>query len=171
MVLLAAPPTDSETQKALKYLGKAIYIACKFEEYCQHLVFVLEVRRPRVDIPSDEESFKALVKLVNSKLINLNKFISDQAKLREDATTLLYSARESRNYIVHEALRDFELQIQKHDGFSQWQKKLTDELNSISLGIAIVAVLLSRHTAEPKITDSEFESYPNIVELWVFDRD
>ena len=171
MPLLADPPTDEVTQAACVLLGRALYIASEFEGDCRSLAFVLKVREPQSEEQSDDQFFQALSKAVLGRLVDLNKHIARRAKLKQSYAEMLHAARDARNYIAHEATSDLERLIKLPDGFAQWQSILASKLEDVAFGQIIVAVLLSRNSAEATPTHAGIDSYPKKVASWVFESD
>lgn len=171
MPLLADPPTDEVTRAACVLLGRALYIASEFESDCRSLVFVLKVREPQLEQQSDDEFFTALSKTVFGRLVDLNELIACRAKLKQDYAGMLHAARNARNYIAHEATGELERLIKLPDGFTQWQSILASKLEDVAFGRMIVAVLLSRNSAEATPTHAVINSYPKKVASWVFESD
>ena len=152
-------------------LGRALYVASGFENDCRALSFVLKVREQQPKGQSDEEFFTAVSKAVLGRLVDLNKFIARRAKLNEDYGMMLHSARDARNYIAHEATDDLERLNKTPGGFALWQGVLSSKLEEVALGKIIVAVLLSRNSAETTPTQEVIDAYPEIVKSWVFGSD
>jgi len=171
MPLLDDPPADEVTRTACVLLGRALYIASGFEDYCRSLAFVLKVREPQPEGQTDDEFFTAVSKAVLGRLVDLNKLIARRAKLKEDYATMLHAARDARNYIAHEATGDLERLIKVPGGFSQWQNVLASKLEEVAFGRIIVSVLLSRNSAEATPTQEAIDAYPKVVESWVFEGD
>lgn len=171
MPLLTHPPTDEVTGTACMMLGRALNIACGFEDDCRSLAFVLKVREPQPEGQSDDEFFVAVSKAVLGRLVDLNKLIARRAKLKEDYAAMLHAARDARNYIAHEAASDLERLTKAPGGFSQWQSVMASKLEEVAYGKIIVAVLLSRNSAEPAPTQESIDEYPKRVKSWVFEGD
>ena len=171
MPLLADPPVDEVTRVACVLLGRALYVASGFEDDCRSLAFVLKVREPQTEGQPDDEFFTAVSKAVLGRLVDLNKLIARRAKLKEDYAAMLHAARDARNYIAHEATGDLERLIKLPDGFAQWQSVLASKLEEVAFGKIIVAVLLSRNSAEATPTHAVIDSYPKRVASWVFESD
>ena len=171
MPLLSDPPTDPESVWAHAVLGRALYIACEFESNCRSLAFVLKVRDPQLGGQSDEEFFEALSKAVLGRLVDLNKLIAKRTNLEEDYSALLHAARDARNYIAHEAVDELELQAKVPGGVDRWRAVMESKLHDIAYGKIIVAVLLSRNSAEPTPTATEIDAYPLKIKSWVLRRD
>ena len=171
MPLLSDPPTDEVTRTACVMLGRALYVASGFEDDCRSLAFVLKVREPQPEGQSDDEFFTAVSKAVLGRLVDLNKLIACRAKLKEDYAEMLHTARDARNYIAHEATGDFEHLMKVPGGYGQWQSALASKLEEVAFGRIIVAVLLSRNSAEVAPTQEVIDAYPKIVESWVFASD
>ena len=171
MPLLSDPPADEVTRAACVMLGRALYIASGFENDCRSLAFVLKVREPQSEGQSDDEFFTAVSKAVLGRLVDLNKLIARRAKLKEDYAAMLHTARGARNYIAHDATADLERLMKVPGGFGQWQSVLASKLEEVVFGRIIVAVLLSRNSAEVTPTREVIDAYPKMVESWVFERD
>jgi len=171
MPLLANPPTDEVTRTACVMLGRALYVASGFEDDCRSLAFVLKVRELQPEGLSDEEFFTAVSKAVLGRLVELNKLIARRAKLKEDYAAMLHAARDARNYIAHEATGDFERLMKVPGGFVQWKSVLASKLEDVAFGKIIVAVLLSRNSAEVTPTQEVIDAYPKIAASWVFEND
>lgn len=169
MPLLSDPPADEVTLTACVMLGRALYIASGFENDCRSLAFVLKVREPQPEGQSDDEFFTAVSKAVFGRLVDLNKLIARSAKLKEDYSAMLRTARDARNYIAHEATGDLERLIKVPGGFGQWQSVLASKLEEVAFGRIIVAVLLSRNSAEATPTKEVIDAYPKSVNSWVFE--
>lgn len=167
MPLLADPPADEDTGSACVLLGRALYIACGFEDDCRSLAFVLKVREPQPEGQSDDEFFVA----VSKALVDLNKLIARRAKLKEDYAAMLHAARDARNYIAHEAANDLERLMKAPDGLGQWQNAMASKLEEVTYGKIIVAVLLSRNSAEPTPTQEAIDEYSKRIKSWVFEGD
>ena len=131
MPLLVDPPADEDTGSACVLLGRALYIACGFEDDCRSLAFVLKVREPQPEGQSDYEFFVAVSKAVLGRLVDLNKLIARRAKLKEDYLAMLHAARDARNYIAHEAANDLERLMKAPDGFVQWQSTMASKLEEV----------------------------------------
>ena len=171
MPLLSEPPADEITRAACAMLGRALYIASGLEDDCRALAFVLKVREPQPEGQSDDEFFTAVSKAVLGRLVDLNKLIAHRAKLKEGYGAMLHTARDARNYIAHEATGDLERLVKVPGGFGQWQSVLASKLEEVAFGEIIVAVLLSRNSAEVTPTQEVIDAYPKIVESWVFEGD
>lgn len=171
MPLLTDLPIDEGTNSACVVLGRALYVACGFEDDCRSLAFVLKVREPQSEEQSDDEFFAAVSKAVLGRLVDLNKLIARRAKLRENYVAMLHAARDARNYIAHEAAGDLERLAKAPSGISQWRSDLTSKLEEVTYGKIIVAVLLSRNSAEPTPTQEAIDAYPEKVNSWVFGSD
>jgi len=169
MPLLTDPPADEFTQTACVLLGKALYIASEFEDDCRSLAFVLKVREPQPKGQSDDEFFSAVSKAVLGRLVDLSKFIARRAKIKEDYVAMLHTARNARNYIAHEATGDLTRLMKVSGGFGMWQSVLASKLEEVTFGSIIVAVLLSRNSAEATPTQEAIDSYPKRIESWVFE--
>ncbi len=152
-------------------LGRALYVASGFEDDCRSLAFVLKVRKPQPEGTSDDEFFKAVSKAVLGRLIDLNKLIADRTKLKKDYVEMLHTARTARNYIAHEATGEFDRLLKIPGGFGQWRNVLASKLKEVVFGKIIVAVLLSRNSAEVMPTQEVIDAYPKMVEFWVFESD
>ena len=171
MQLLTDPPTDEVTRIACTFLGRALYVASRFENDCRSLAFILKVREPQPEGQSEDEFFTAVSKAVLGRLVDLSRLIARRAKLKEDYAGILHAAREARNYIAHEATGDLERLQKVSGGFGQWQSLLASKLEEIAFGRIIVAVLLSRNSAEATPTQLVIDAYPQRVESWVFKGD
>ena len=171
MPLLADPPPDEVTRTACVLLGRALFIASGFEDDCRSLAFVLKVREPQPEGQSDDEFFTAVSKAVLGRLVDLNKLIARRAKLKEDYAAMLHAARDARNYIAHEAVDDFERLTKVSGGFEQWRDVMASKLEEVAYGRIIVAVLLSRNSAEATPTPEAIDAYPKRVASWVFESD
>jgi len=171
MPLLSNPPADEVTRTACVMLGRALYVASGFEDDCRALSFVLKVLEPQPEGQSEEEFSTAVSKAVLGRLVDLNKFIARRAKLKEDYGAMLHTARDARNYIAHEANGDLERLIKVPGGFVKWQSVLASKLEEVAFGRIIVAVLLSRNSAEATPTQEVIDAYPKVVESWVFESD
>lgn len=171
MPLLSDPPADEVTRTACAMLGRALYIASGFEDDCRSLAFVLKVREPQPEGQSDDEFFTAVSRAVLGRLFDLNKLIAYRAKLKENYAAMLHTARDARNYIAHEATGDLERLMKVPGGFGQWQSVLASKLEEVAFGRIIVAVLLSRNSAEMTPTKEVIDAYPKMVESWVFEGD
>lgn len=171
MSLLADPPPDEVTRTTCVLLGRALFIASGFEDDCRSLAFVLKVREPQPEGQSDDEFFTAVSKAVLGRLVDLNKLIARRAKLKEDYASMLHAARDARNYIAHEAVCDFERLNKVSGGFGQWQDVMASKLDEVAYGRIIVAVLLSRNSAEATPTREAIDAYPKKVASWVFESD
>lgn len=152
-------------------LGRALYVACGFEDDCRSLAFVLKVREPQTEGQTDDEFFAVVSKAVLGRLVDLSKLISRRARLREDYAAMLHTARDARNYIAHEAFGDLERLTKAPGGFGQWQSVLASKLEDVAYGKAIVAVLLSRNSAEPTPAQEAIDEYPRRIASWVFESD
>lgn len=170
-MLLADPPADEATRGACELLGRALYVASGFEDACRSLAFVFKIREPQPVGQTDDDAFNALTKAVLGRLIELNKLIVHRANLKDDYEAMLHAAREARNYIAHEAAGDLDRLIKVPNGLAKWRSILESTLEDVALGTIIVAVLLSRHTAEAPPSREMIDSYPQRVAAWVFDRD
>lgn len=170
MPLLSDPPTDEVTHAACVMLGRALYIASGFEDDCRSLALVFKVREPQPEGQSDDEFYVALSKAVLGRLVDLNKLIVRRAMLKEDYAAILHTARNARNYIAHEATSDLNLRMKVTDGFGQWQNILASKLEEVAYGKMIVAVLLSRGTAEATPSQEAINAYPKKVQSWVFEK-
>ncbi len=171
MSLLADPPFDEGKTSACMVLGRALYIACGFEDDCRSLAFVLKVREPQPEGQSEDEFFAAVSKAVLGRLVELSKLIVRRAKLPEDYAAMLHAARDARNYIAHEAVGELKRLTKVPNGFSQWQSAMASKLEDVAYGKIIVAVLLSRNSAELKPTQEAIEAYPRKLNSWVFESD
>lgn len=171
MPLLADPPIDADSVWAHAALGRALYIASSFEEDCQCLAFVLKVREPQPDGQSDEEFFEAVSKAVLGRLVDLNKLIARRAKLPDDYAVLLHAARDARNYIAHEAARELEAVRKATGSIDNWRSVMASRLEEIAIGKIIVAVLLSRNSAEPTPTKETINAYAKKVISWALSSD
>lgn len=171
MTLLTDLPVDDDINSACAILGRALYIACRFEDDCRSLAFALKVKEPHPEQQSDDEFIAAVSKVVLGRLVDLNKLIARRAKLLENYAAMLHAAREARNYIAHEAAGDFERLAKEPGGIGQWRSVLTTKLEEVSYGKMIVAVLLSRNSAEPTPTQNAIDRYPEKVNSWVFRSD
>lgn len=171
MPLLVDPPADEDTGSACVVLGRALYVACGFEVDCRSLAFVLKVREPQPEGQSDDEFFAAVSKAVLGWLADVNKLIVRSARLPEDYAALLHAARDARNYIAHEAASDLERLSKAPDGFSQWRSVMASKLEDVTYGRVIVAVLLSRNSAELTPTHEVIDAYPKRIKSWVFGSD
>jgi hypothetical protein len=169
MPLLADPPADEVTRTACVLLGRALYIASGFEDDCRSLAFVLKVRELQPEGQSDDEFFTAVSKAVIGRLVDLNNLIARRAKLKEDYAAMLHAARDARNYIAHEAVGDLERLTNESSGFGKWQDILASKLEEVAYGRIIVAVLLSRNSAEGTPTQHAIGAYPKRVASWVFE--
>lgn len=169
MPLLADPPADEVTRTACVLLGRALYISSGFEDDCRSLAFVLKARELKPEGQSDDEFLTAVAKAVLGRLVDLNKLIACQARLKEDYAAMLHTARDARNYIAHEAAADLERLMKVSGGFGQWQRTLGSKLEAVAFGRIIVAVLLSRYSAEVTPTQDGIDTYPKRVESWVFE--
>ncbi|CAN7790227.1 hypothetical protein LJR034_009038 [Caballeronia sp. LjRoot34] len=171
MPLLSDPPLDSETTRALAALGRALYIACEFESDCRSLAFVFKLKEPQPNDQSDEQFFEAVGKVVLGRLVDLNQLITKRAKLPEDYAAMLHAARDARNYVAHEAADELTRLAKVPDGVGQWRQVLATKLQDIALGKIIVAVLLSRNSAEPTPTKEVINAYRRKVESWTLRSD
>lgn len=171
MPLLSDPPADGETTWALAALGRALYIACEFESDCRSLAFVLKVREPQPNDQSEEQFFEAVSKAVLGRLVDLSKLISTRANLSEDYAAMLHAARDARNYVAHEAADELDRLAKVPDGIGQWRQIMATQLQDIAFGKIIVAVLLSRNSAEPTPTKEVIDAYPKKVESWALRSD
>lgn len=168
MPLLFAPPTDSDSTWAYAALGRALYIACEFENNCRSLAFVFKIKEPQSNDLSDEQFFEAVRKVVLGRLFNLNELISTRGKLTEDYAAMLHAARDARNYVAHEAADDLDRLTKVPDGIGQWRRLMASKLQDIAFGKIIVAVLLSRNSAEATPTKEVTDAYPGKIESWAF---
>ncbi len=168
MPLLAIPPVDAVTQTACVLLGRALYIASGFEDDCRSLAFALKMTELQPEGQSDDDFFTAVSKTVLGRLVELNKLIAQRAKLKEDYVAMLHTARDARNYIAHEATGDLKHLTKVPGGFDQWQSVLESKLEAVVFGRIIVAVLLSRNSAEVAPTQEVVDAYPEMVKSWVF---
>ena len=171
MSLLFDLPVDEHTRWACVVLGRALYVASGFEDDCRCLAFVFKVRELQPEGQSDDEFFAAVSKAVLGRLVDLNKLIARNAKLRENYVEMLHAARDARNYIAHEAAGDFERLAKAPGGIGQWRSVLTSKLEEVTYGKIIVAVLLSRNSTEPTPTKDAIDAYPEKVNSWVFGSD
>lgn len=171
MPLLSDPPLDSETTWALAALGRALYIACEFESDCRSLAFVFKLKEPQSNDQSDEQFFEAVGKVVLGRLVDLNQLIATRAKLPEDYAAMLHAARNARNYVAHEAADELTRLAKAPDGIGRWRQVMATKLQDIALGKIIVAVLLSRNSAEPTPTKEVINAYRRKVESWALRSD
>ena len=171
MPLLSDPPAEEGKISACVVLGRALYIACGFEDDCRSLAFVLKVRELQPEGQSDDEFFAVVSKAVLGRLVDLSKLIARRGKLREDYTAMLHAARDARNYIAHEAVGELNRLTKVPNGFSQWKSVMASKLEEVTYGRIIVAVLLSRNSAELTPTQEVIDAYPKKVESWVFEGD
>jgi hypothetical protein len=171
MPLLSDPPADEGKISACVVLGRALYIACGFEDDCRSLAFVLKIRDPQMQGLSDDESFDALSKAVLGRLVDLNKLIARRAKLPVDYAAMLHAARDARNYIAHEAAGELEHLTKASDGLSRWRSLMASKLEDVAYGKIIVAVLLSRNSAEATPAPETINAYSKRINLWVFEND
>lgn len=166
MPLLSVPPTDEVSNTACLMLGRALYVASSFEDDCRSLAFVLKVRELQ---PEDDEFFTMLSKAVLGRLFDVQTLIARCTKIKENYVELLQTARVARNYIAHEASNDCERLLKIPSGFGQWRNILASKLQEVVLGKIIVAVLLSRNSAEVMPTQEVIDTYPKMIESWVFE--
>jgi hypothetical protein len=171
MSLLADPSFDEGKTSAFMVLGRALYIACDFEDNCRSLAFVLKVREPQREGQSEDEFFSAVSKAVLGRLVDLSKLIARRAKLPEDYAAMLHAARDARNYIAHDAVGELNRLTKVPDGFSQWQSAMASKLEDVAYGKIIIAVLLSRNSAELTPTQETIDAYPSKLKSWVFKSD
>ena len=171
MPLLADSPTDVDTCSACVVLGRALYGACGFEDDCRSLAFVLNVKEPQPEGQSDDEFFAAVSKAVLGRLVDLSKLIARRAKLHEDYAAMLHAARDARNFIAHEAAGDLKHLAKEPGGFSKWRSIMASKLDEVTYGKIIVAVLLSRNSAESTPTQEAIDAYPERIKSWVFGSD
>lgn len=171
MPLLTDLPVDEDTSSACVVLGRALYVACGFEEDCRSLAFVLKVRELEPQVLSDDEFFTAVKKVTLGRLADINQAIERKVKLRKNYVEMLRDARNARNYIAHEAIGDLEHFAEAPDGIDWWRSVLTSKLEEISYGKMIVAVLISRISSEPTPMQEAIDAYPEKVNSWVFGND
>ena len=171
MALLATPPSEENFGWALSVLGRALYLACEFESTCRSLTFVFKVKEPKADDQSDEESFLAMRKAVLGRLVDLNRLIAKHTSLGDDYVAMLHSAREARNYIAHHAAGELKQFAKEPGGVDQWRKCMDSKLQELALGKIIVAVILSRNSAEPTPTRGTIDAYPKSMVSWVLNGD
>jgi hypothetical protein len=84
---------------------------------------------------------------------------------------MLHAARDARNYVAHEAADELTRLANVPDGVGQWHQVTATKLQDIALGKIIVAVLLSRNSAEPTPTKEVINDYRRKVESWALRSD
>ncbi|PWK33498.1 hypothetical protein [Cupriavidus plantarum] len=168
---LSIPQTGLDWNWAYLVLGRALYVACEFEGQCRSLAFILKLNEPQPGGRSDDAFFEALTKLVNKYRLNdFNTLIAGRAKLAEDYVDMLDAAREARNYVAHEAAEELDRLAKLTGGFDQWREIMASKLRDIGLGRLIVAILLSRNSAEETPLREDINAYRETIESWALSR-
>lgn len=170
MSLLSIPSNDLAWSQTHLALGRALYIASGFEHDCRCLTFVLKVQESPIGGQSDEEIFKAVSKAVLARLADLNKLIAKNSCLPAAYDEMLHLARTARNFIAHEASEELVRLMRQPNGVEQWLGLMADKLADIANGKIIVAVLLSRSSAEPCPTTDMIDAYPDKIISWALSR-
>ncbi|ADG20846.1 hypothetical protein BC1002_7093 (plasmid) [Paraburkholderia atlantica] len=80
---------------------------------------------------------------------------------------MLRAARKARNYVAHYAVDELKLLGKVSNGIERWHEVMASKLQDIPLGKIIVAVLLSRNSAEETPTQDAVDAYPAKIALWV----
>lgn len=166
MALLTLPPDDRIHRWAYSALGRSFHVAASFESDCRALVFSLKVRDPALADRSVEDFAKLVGDAVLDRLVNLNKLIATTASLPENYRDLLTEAREARNYVAHEASDDLDRSLARSEGFEAWRTSMAERLEAIAIGKIIIAILLSRNSAEATPTKEAIETYSEKVKTW-----
>ena len=167
MAMLSLPPADEFLRRAHLALGRALSVACNFESNCRSMAFVLKIKEPKPDGQSDDESFVELQKAVLGRLVDLNRLIARRVAMKDDYAQMLHAARDARNYIAHEAADELERLAKRTADIEEWRSLLEGKLRELALGKIIIAILLSRNTAEPTPTREEIDAYPDQLVAWV----
>ncbi len=165
---LALPSRTPGTRQIFAALGRALFVATSFETDCRVLAFALKLRDPFLKAASVDEFERFIHEPVLAKLVKNVQTIVGGMALSENFDILLSNARESRNFIAHEAAENLDEVFHKADVHLKWQATIDSKIREVARGKLVVALLFPKVSAAIAPDRKSVETYVDQVSHWVF---
>ena len=160
--------TTKEANSMFMKIGRALYVATRFESYCRTLNILLgaksSVNKGDLSLGNDDQVKEFMNKIIK---LNLNKHIKSILKslnLNEDISKLIFNAKNARNYIAHEITLGMEQSIENDVSFWEVKYKEIDDslikILDVEFFIILMMALVTHDDLPPK-------NYIEKNKLWV----
>ena len=146
--------------------GRSLTFATRFEAMCKALNAIVNVKKNRSSLESEDEIKRFVEKLYKLPLAqNISSIVSDKDELK----IVLNKAREARNEIAHEITLGFDRCIDTLpvSAIQNMMKRLKEITNTLAEADKVVCFILSVVTNEPLPKPEFFQSYCKRVKQWV----
>ena len=160
--------TSSEVNNIFVKIGRALYVATRFESYCRSLNFLLDAKsstnKGDLSLGNDDQVNKFVNKIQKLSLNKHIKSILNSLNLGDDISKLIFNANGARNYIAHEITLGMEQNIENDASF--WEakyKEIDDSITKILSAEFVVILMIALVTHE----DLPPTNYIEKNKLWV----
>ena len=160
--------TSQEANNIFMKIGRALYVATRFESYCRALNILLDAKssanKGDLSLGNDDQVKEFMNKILKLSLNKHIKSILKSLNLNEDISKLIFNAKNARNYIAHEITLGMEQSIENDVSF--WEvkyKEIDDSLIKIldaEFFIISMMALITHDDLPPK-------NYIEKNKLWV----
>jgi len=138
--------TSPEVNNIFVKIGRALYVATRFESYCRSLDILLDVKssanKGDLSLGNDDQVNKFINKIQKLSLNKHIKYILNSLNLGDDISKLIFNANGARNYIAHEITLGMEQKIENDVSFCEvTYKEINDSITKI-LNAEFVIILL-----------------------------
>ena len=126
--------TSQEVNDIFVKIGRALYVATRFESYCRTFNILLDLKssanKGDLSLEDDDQVNKFVNKILKSSLHNHIIIILESLNHNNDISKLIFNAKNARNYIAHEITLGMEQSIENDASF--WKVKYKEIDDSIT---------------------------------------
>ena len=160
--------TSQEVNDIFVKIGRALYVATRFESYCRTLNILLDlksnVNKGELSLENDDQVNKFVNNILKSSLHKHIIFILELFHFNSDIPKLIFNAKNARNYIAHEITLGMEQSTENDASFLEVKyKEIDDSITKIldAEFIIINIIALATHDNLPPT------NYIEKNKLWV----
>ncbi|MBH9154517.1 hypothetical protein I5K45_27050 [Pseudomonas aeruginosa] len=150
--------------------GRALIVATRFDSMCEAAAITTKIKGSlvRESVCSDIE-YKDFVSKLIERHATLNSNIQSLG-LPKDASEILHSAREARNYVAHELTRGKVGCLDTKVNENILICEVSELVEKIVYGDVVISILISRQSNDPLPINYSIENYKEKVIKWVTER-
>jgi hypothetical protein len=165
---LTIPARSAKGEAAFAVLGRAIAVACSFEEDCRLLALKLQLKGPR-QLIEDPVAFEKLIRHASIAIMGeTHKQILRLLSKALPFEDVLTDAREARNGLAHDAGRNLDSIVENQEKLAEWMNGVREQLRRVAVGKQVVSVFAASDSSGVWPTKEELLAYPKGIEQWVF---
>lgn len=168
---------DETRDRHYAVLGRAVWLATRFENYCKTAAIMLGIKGGRLHaeaITTGEDYIEALEAFVRDQrakqLNSAVQSVASQLVFEKDAQ-VLHEARRARNEIAHELASSFDFVIEQPDELRKRSGYIREAVTKVAEGDRLASVLLSRLNGDPILAGDSFANYVSEIVHWVCEVD